>query len=142
MISSRLTGRDSLLFVYGTLRPFADISMAKWLRDVARYLGPARARGRLYDLGAYPGMKGPRGRGDQVVGDVYRIVNPHVLRVLDRYEAGAARSKPRFVRARCIVKLDRRGRRAAWVYAYRCSVVNAARIASGDYRLHCQIRGR
>ncbi len=141
MISSRLMGRDSLLFVYGTLRPFADIAMAKWLRGAARHLGPASAGGRLYDLGAYPGMKGPHGRGDRVVGDVYRVMNPHVLRVLDRYEAGAARSKPRFVRARCIVKLDRRGRRAAWVYAYRCSVVNAARIASGDYRLHCQIRG-
>jgi len=141
MISSRLTGRDSLLFVYGTLRPFADIAMAKWLRGAARYLGPASARGRLYDLGAYPGMKGPHGRADRVVGDVYRVVNPRVLRVLDRYEAGAARSKPRFVRARCIVRLDRR-RTAAWVYAYRCSVVNAARIASGDYRLHCQTRGR
>jgi hypothetical protein len=27
MISSRLTGRDSLLFVYSTLRPFVDIEM-------------------------------------------------------------------------------------------------------------------
>jgi gamma-glutamylcyclotransferase (GGCT)/AIG2-like uncharacterized protein YtfP len=142
MISSRLTGRDSLLFVYGTLRPFAEISMAKWLRGAAHYVGPASARGRLYDLGAYPGMKRPRGRGDRVVGDAYRITNPHVLRVLDRYEAGAARSKPRFVRARCIVTLDRGGRRAAWMYAYCCSVVNAARIASGDYRLHCQNRSR
>jgi gamma-glutamylcyclotransferase (GGCT)/AIG2-like uncharacterized protein YtfP len=142
MISSRLTGRDSLLFVYGTLRPFVDIAMANWLRGAARYLGPASARGRLYDLGAYPGMKEPRGRGERVVGDVYRVLNPQVLRVLDRYEAGPAREKARFVREHCVVKLHRCGRKAVWVYAYRCSVVNAARIASGDYRVHCQIHGR
>src|SRR5688572_26395197 len=98
MISSRLTGRDSLLFVYGTLRPFVDIAMANWLRRSARHLGSAHAPGRLYDLGAYPGMKRPRGRAERVAGDVYRVINPHVLRVLDRYEAGAARRKPRFVR--------------------------------------------
>ena len=51
MISSRLTRRDSLLFVYGTLRPFADVEMAKWLHGNARYLGSATTQGRLYDLG-------------------------------------------------------------------------------------------
>ena len=73
MISSRRTGRDSLLFVYGTLRPFVDIPMAKWLRRAARYMGPATTRGRLYDLGAYPGMRAARGRGEFVAGDLYRV---------------------------------------------------------------------
>ena len=141
MISSRLAGRDSLLFVYGTLRPFVDIEMAKWLRNAARYLGPATTRGRLYDLGAYPGMSAARGRGERVVGDVYRVTNPRVLRVLDRYEAGA-RGKARFTRDRCEVELDRGGCKTAWAYRYRYSVVSAARIASGDYRLHCRIRAR
>jgi gamma-glutamylcyclotransferase (GGCT)/AIG2-like uncharacterized protein YtfP len=136
MISSRLTRRDSLLFVYGTLRPFVDIAMAKWLRRAARYLGPATTPGRLYDLGAYPGMRAARGRREHVVGDVYRVMNPRVFRVLDRYEAGSARNKARFVRERCVVKLDRGGRRNAWTYRYRYSVVSAARIASGDYRMH------
>jgi gamma-glutamylcyclotransferase (GGCT)/AIG2-like uncharacterized protein YtfP len=141
MISSRHSRRDSLLFVYGTLRPFVDIPMARWLRDHARYLGPATARGRLYDLGAYPGMRAARGRGERVHGDVYRVANPRVLRVLDRYEAGPKRDKVRFVRERCVVKLARR-RRRAWLYRYRYSVVSAARIASGDYRAHCQIRAQ
>jgi gamma-glutamylcyclotransferase (GGCT)/AIG2-like uncharacterized protein YtfP len=141
MISSRHSRRDSLLFVYGTLRPFVDIPMARWLRDHARYLGPATARGRLYDLGAYPGMRVARGRGEHVHGDVYRVANPRVLRVLDRYEAGPKRDKVRFVRERCVVKLARR-RRRAWLYRYRYSVVSAARIASGDYRAHCQMRVR
>lgn len=141
MISSRLVGRDSLLFVYGTLRPFVDIEMAKWLRGVARHVGGATTSGRLYDLGAYPGMTAARGRREHVVGDVYRVANPRVLRALDRYEAGE-RGKARFVRERCIVALATGGRRSAWVYRYRCSVVGAARIASGDYREHYRIRAR
>jgi len=142
MISSRLARRDSLLFVYGTLRPFVEIPMARWLRDRARYVGPASARGRLYDLGAYPGMRAPRSRGEHVRGDVYRVTNPRVLRMLDRYEAGPKRDNARFVRERCIVKLARGSCKAAWLYRYRYSVLGAARIASGDYRVHCQMRER
>jgi gamma-glutamylcyclotransferase (GGCT)/AIG2-like uncharacterized protein YtfP len=127
MISSRLTRRDSLLFVYGTLRPFVDIEMAKWLRRNARYLGAATTPGRLYDLGAYPGMKAARGRRERVVGDVYRVRDARVFRVLDRYEA-------KFVRERCVVSLDRGGRRVAWTYRYRYRIANAARIAGGDYQ--------
>lgn len=141
MITSRLSRRDSLLFVYGTLRPFVDIPMARWLSGVARYVGPATTSGRLYDLGPYPGLTAARSRRENVCGDVYRVTNPRVLRVLDRYEAGPVRSRARFVRERCAVKLAR-GLRAAWLYRYRCSVVGAARIASGDYRAHCQIGAR
>lgn len=129
MISSRLTRRDSLLFVYGTLRPFAEVEMAKWLRSHARYLGSATTLGRLYDLGAYPGMKAARGRRERIVGDVYRIANARVFRVLDRYEA-------KFVRERCVVQLARGRHQAAWIYRYRYRVASAARIATGDYRIH------
>jgi gamma-glutamylcyclotransferase (GGCT)/AIG2-like uncharacterized protein YtfP len=136
MISSRLSGRDSLLFVYGTLRPFVTIPMARWLAMTAQYVGPARARGRLYDLGPYPGMRVSLGCREWVVGDVYRVVSPRVLRVLDRYETGAIRWRPQFVRARCNVQLRRGRRRPAWVYLYRPGVWRAPRIASGDYRRH------
>src|SRR5262245_21645206 len=125
MISSRLTRRDSLLFVYGTLRPFVDIEMARWLRSVARHLGTATTPGRLYDLGAYPGMRTALGGHERVVGDVYRVTDARVFRVLDRYEAS-------FARERCLVKLARGVRRTAWTYRYRHGVAGATRIASGD----------
>jgi len=118
-----------LLFVYGTLRPFVDIEMAKWLRSSARYLGAATTPGRLYDLGAYPGMTTALGGRERVVGDLYRVTNPRVFRVLDRYEAS-------FVREGCVVKLARGVRRTAWAYRYRYGVAGATRIASGDYRVH------
>ena len=129
MISSRATRRDSLLFVYGTLRPFVDIEMAKWLRSHARYLGSATTRGRLYDLGAYPGMTIAYTSRDRVGGDVYRVTNPRVFRVLDRYET-------KFVRERCVVRLEHGARRIAWVYRYQCVAKRSVRIASGDYFVH------
>jgi gamma-glutamylcyclotransferase (GGCT)/AIG2-like uncharacterized protein YtfP len=136
MISSRLPGRDSLLFVYGTLRPFVAIPMARWLAAEAHYVGRARARGRLYDLGPYPAMHAARGHWQWVVGDVYRVASPRVLRVLDLYEAGARAVRPRFKRVRCTVALTRGGQRPAWVYLYRPRVRRAPRIVGGDYRRH------
>jgi len=132
MTSSRLRGRESLLFVYGTLRPFVDIPMARWLQSVATYAGPARTRGRLYDLGSYPGLRPSRRRDEWVAGDLYRV-GAAVLRVLDRYEAGAGSGAPRFVRTRCEVGVAKFRSLSAWVYAHRRVVDPRARIASGDY---------
>jgi gamma-glutamylcyclotransferase (GGCT)/AIG2-like uncharacterized protein YtfP len=127
---------DSLLFVYGTLRPFVDIPMARWLRGVARYVGPARARGRLYDLGPYPGLRPSRRSNEWVAGDLYRVRNPRIVRRLDRYEAGGGRGRPRFVRRACVVWLGRRRRRAAWVYVYERNPLRRSRIEHGDYFAH------
>jgi gamma-glutamylcyclotransferase (GGCT)/AIG2-like uncharacterized protein YtfP len=136
MIPARLTGRDSLLFVYGTLRPFVDMPMARWLQRSARYVGPATTSGRLYDLGAYPGLRDARHRRERVQGDVYRV-QPRVLRVLDRYEAGSPRCKARYRRERCVVKFVRGSARStAWTYRYRYSVAGVPRIVGGDYRAH------
>jgi len=142
MISSRLPGRDSLLFVYGTLRPFVAIPMARWLAAEAHYVGPARTRGRLYDLGPYPGMHAARGHRQWVVGDVYHVASPRVLRALDLYEAGARTMLPKFARAHCTVAFARGAPRAAWVYLYRPRVRHAPRIVGGDYRRHLERAGR
>ena len=129
MISARLSQRDSLLFVYGTLRAFFDIPMARRLRREGRRLGIARVAGRLYDLGRYPGLSRPRRRDDWVTGELYRLSRPRLtLRVLDRYEA-------RFVRELVRVRRGRREYRA-WVYRFRGSVRARDRIASGDYGSH------
>jgi gamma-glutamylcyclotransferase (GGCT)/AIG2-like uncharacterized protein YtfP len=133
MISSRFHGRDSLLFVYGTLRPFVDVPMTLWLKTVAAYAGPAKARGRLYDLGPYPGLRPALRSGDWVTGDVYRV-SAKVLLVLDRYEAGAGGGAPRFVRRRCELATPKARSVRAWIYAYQRVVGPRARIASGDYR--------
>jgi gamma-glutamylcyclotransferase (GGCT)/AIG2-like uncharacterized protein YtfP len=130
--------RDSLLFVYGTLREFVDIPMARRLRSVARYVGTARAPGRLYDLGRYPGLKPALRRGEWVSGDLYLLPAPRaLLRDLDRYEAGVrGRERARFVRVRTPLLLARSRRTVAWVYLFTRPVRAAARIPRGDYRRH------
>jgi gamma-glutamylcyclotransferase (GGCT)/AIG2-like uncharacterized protein YtfP len=135
MISSGAAQRDSLLLVYGTLRGFVDIPMARRLRLGSRYVGLARVKGRLYDLGRYPGLVAARSRNEWVVGELYRLVAPRaLLRTLDRYEAGSSgRKRPRFVRERAYAVA--RGRTlSVWVYRYRRPVRPCARIRSGDYR--------
>ena len=136
IISSRFSQRDSLLFVYGTLRPFVDIPMARWLRRVARYIGPAKTRGRLYDLGPFPGLKPARRTREWVCGDLYAVRDPFVVRALDRYEAGTGAGRPRFVRSACVVSVGRRRLGAVWVYMYRRNPSHRARITHGDYRVH------
>jgi gamma-glutamylcyclotransferase (GGCT)/AIG2-like uncharacterized protein YtfP len=133
-----VTKRDSLLFVYGTLRAFVDIPMARRLRAAGLHVGTARTPGRLYDLGPYPGLKEARRRGEWVVGDLYALSGCRkVLRVLDRYEAGAAgRERARFVRVSAIVCQAGGRRRSAWLYLYRPPVRAGARIRSGDYERH------
>jgi gamma-glutamylcyclotransferase (GGCT)/AIG2-like uncharacterized protein YtfP len=126
-------GRGQLLFVYGTLRPFVDIPMARWLRSVATYAGTARVRGRLYDLGPYPALRPAQCRDEWVAGELY-FVGAKALRVLDRYEAGDGWSAPRFVRKRCKVEVARSRSSSAWVYLYQRVVNPRSRIPSGDYR--------
>jgi gamma-glutamylcyclotransferase (GGCT)/AIG2-like uncharacterized protein YtfP len=134
MISARLNERDSLLFVYGTLRGFFDIPMAQRLRREARCLGVARVAGRLYDLGRYPGVTRPQRRDEWVIGELYRLRTAHrMLRVLDRYEA-------RFARERALVRIDRGRACRAWVYRFRGPVHTRNRIASGDYASHLRVR--
>jgi gamma-glutamylcyclotransferase (GGCT)/AIG2-like uncharacterized protein YtfP len=135
MISSKATKRDSLLFVYGTLRKFVDIAMARRLRRCGKHLGIAVAPGRLYDLGSYPGLKRPRSRGDRVVGDVYALGAPReILAILDRYEAGQpGRERARFVRVQSVVAFANGARRRAWLYLYRPPVRPQWRIRCGDY---------
>lgn len=131
MISARSAERDSLLFVYGTLRDFFDIPMARRLRREARGLGVARVAGRLYDLGHYPGIKRSRRRDEWVIGDLYRLRNaPRTLRALDRYEA-------RFVRERVVVRIESRRACRAWLYRFRGPGRARDRIMSGDYKVYC-----
>ena len=139
MISPRLTRRDSLLFVYGTLRELFDMPMARRLRREAQSLGVARVAGRLYDLGRYPGMTPPRGRDEWVVGELYRLKPPsRTLRALDRYECGPVFSlaRARFVRERVRALSAAGGARSAWMYRFRGRARAENRIKSGDYRSH------
>jgi gamma-glutamylcyclotransferase (GGCT)/AIG2-like uncharacterized protein YtfP len=133
MISARSRKSDSLLFVYGTLRSCSASPMALWLRERAVLVGRSRTVGRLYDLGAYPGMIAPRRKGEWVAGEMYRLLRPRqTLRTLDLYESGSGRGSMPFVRVRGVVNLDGRAV-SAWLYLYQHPTLPRTRIHEGDY---------
>ncbi|HUO68486.1 MAG TPA: gamma-glutamylcyclotransferase family protein [Gammaproteobacteria bacterium] len=137
MISARSTARDSLLFVYGTLRAFVATDAGERLRRQSRLVGYARVAGRLYDLGRYPGLCHPRRAGEWVIGEVYRLRTPRLtLRALDRYESGARPVAARFVRERALAQVASGSRRRVWVYRFVGPVYAERRIVGGDYERH------
>ena len=125
----------ALLFVYGTSRKgFPSHQILQRLH--ARLLGRGHVRGRLFDLGKYPGAVENANEGEFVSGEVYRL--PHAamaFRVLDRYEAFDP-LRPEFnefVRKETIVTLDRGREIRAWIYWLLRARIFGRRILAGDY---------
>jgi gamma-glutamylcyclotransferase (GGCT)/AIG2-like uncharacterized protein YtfP len=113
------------LFVYGTLLSAAGHPMGARLQREARLIGPATARGRLYSLGAYPGLVESDRAGSVVHGEVYALRMPVLsLKWLDAYE-GIVPGKPDespYERVLRRVRLATGQNIDVWVYLYRKSV--------------------
>lgn len=74
------------LFVYGTLMRGRS-GFRGWREQArARYLGRATARGRLFDLGAYPGALFDPAAESLIPGELYALARPSALEILDQYE--------------------------------------------------------
>jgi gamma-glutamylcyclotransferase (GGCT)/AIG2-like uncharacterized protein YtfP len=64
---------DRALFVYGTLRPgLAPAAIAAVVRTL-RPLGPARVRGRLYDLDRFPAAVADPGADEWIQGELVAL---------------------------------------------------------------------
>jgi N-acetylglutamate synthase-like GNAT family acetyltransferase/gamma-glutamylcyclotransferase (GGCT)/AIG2-like uncharacterized protein YtfP len=89
VLMRRVPATPERLFVYGTLRSGNAVPAARRLHARARSLGPATVRGRLLDLGAYPGLCEPG--ADEVAGECFLLPpDPQeraaLLAELDEYE--------------------------------------------------------
>jgi gamma-glutamylcyclotransferase (GGCT)/AIG2-like uncharacterized protein YtfP len=111
--------------VYGTL--MRGYGLHAVLARGATAMGEGTARGRLLDLGRYPGLVEGTGR---VRGEIYRLDDPELLPVLDREEGY------NFVRRRAIVALADGRRMRAWLYRYRGPRERATPVPDGHYRRH------
>ncbi len=130
-------GEPKHLFVYGTLMRGSRSPYAQLLRTRARFVGEAWTRGRLYNLGRFPGAVFDEGCSCKIYGEVFLAQNPALLAALDAYEGcGGVGSKPDlFYRAVVEVKLARGPALACWVYPYAGSVAGRPFIASGRFPL-------
>ena len=95
------------------------------LERASTFVGEGRVRGRLLDLGRYPGLVDGDGH---VRGEIYRLDDPELLAVLDRAEGY------NFDRRRITVTLANGRRVRAWIYRYRGRRERAVLIPGGDYR--------
>ncbi len=107
------------------------------LRPLGWYQGKARVKGRLYDVGGYPGLV-LDGMAGPVQGELYRLERPgRAFRVLDGYEGcrppGAGEGEYRRVRCGVIVENGMTAR--AWVYEYARSVDGLTLLPEGGYFL-------
>jgi gamma-glutamylcyclotransferase (GGCT)/AIG2-like uncharacterized protein YtfP len=125
------------LFLYGTLLPdHAPLSMVKVVRRL-HLIGPAQVRGRLYDLGRYPGAVLDHTGANTISGQVFVIPeqDAELLALLDGYEQfnPADQKNSLFVRKEChAVTADGRTLKC-WIYAYNRGIGSARLIASGNY---------
>jgi len=131
------------LFVYGTLLPDEHpCEIADAVRKLRR-VGKARARGRLYDFGDYPGAVLDASARETITGLVYEIPEePTLLRKLDAYEGFDERhpESSLFLRKRRWVRLDDGRRQLAWVYEYNGDPSTGTHISHGDYRHRTRAR--
>jgi gamma-glutamylcyclotransferase (GGCT)/AIG2-like uncharacterized protein YtfP len=125
--SSLLMDDEAYLFVYGTLRSQMNDPL-RLLEQRAVLIGLGTFRGKLFDLGRYPGVVPSRVSTDRVIGEVYRLsTSQAALGILDQYEG------LRFRRKRVPISLDSGQTVACWIYLYRGSVRHRKLIPSGDY---------
>jgi gamma-glutamylcyclotransferase (GGCT)/AIG2-like uncharacterized protein YtfP len=115
------------LFVYGSLRKFKH-SQHHLLAQYATFSGKGTFRGKLYDLGRYPGAVSSPNNSDRVVGELYRIRDRRGLfKSLDEYEGKL------FKRKRVLVLLETGIKTHAWTYLYTGATQSRLHIWSGDY---------
>lgn len=124
------------LFVYGTLSPrHAPPEIASTVRRL-RPVGAASVRGRLYDLGEYPGAILSKSSRSVIRGEVFELPgDAQTLSSLDNYE-GFEPGKPGsslFVRRAWPVVLDDGTRLRCWVYVYNGDTRRALPVRNGRY---------
>ncbi|MEO3864671.1 gamma-glutamylcyclotransferase family protein [Rheinheimera fenheensis] len=124
------------LFVYGTLRQGVGHPMNQQLVAHASFVSMARYQARLYQLSYYPAAVPSASADDQVVGELYQLVQPELLLPrLDQYEeCGEGFTEPQEYRRELRqVTLANGISFSAWVYIYNRDTSGLQQIQSGDF---------
>ena len=124
------------LFVYGTLRPgLAQGRLAAQVKAL-RHLGSARVRGRLLDLGAYPGAVLDAGAAGEIVGELLEVTQADLLAALDAYE-GFDPLRPQdslFVRTEATARCEDGRETRCQIYVYVQARDGAPELPDGEWR--------
>ena len=96
-----------LVFIYGSLRRGAAGAMSIRFPN-SKFIAEAKVSGRLYDLGAYPGLILDKSNSS-VIGEVYEV-DDQLLNELDDFEVAS-----NYLRKQVEVSVDNH-RRMCWIY--------------------------
>ena len=129
-----MTQTRNYLFVYGTLLDTGN-EFAAYLNNNCSFYTKGKFKGRLYDIGEYPGAVADHDSPGYVYGSIVSIRNPTtVLNQLDDYEGfGDDQQQPDlFIRELMAIETDE-GLTDCWIYLYNLPVEGLVLIESGDY---------
>ena len=134
----------NLLFVYGKLRRTAPSPMRELVDQNLPLVSQAYARGYVYDIGGYPGLKFNL-NGQKVWGEVLRLPDDPrpILEALDRYERFESGYHEPYEYVRQVKKVfnvETGEPIEVWVYEYNWPVQGKLAIASGDWLKHIGLR--
>jgi gamma-glutamylcyclotransferase (GGCT)/AIG2-like uncharacterized protein YtfP len=133
-INRLMEDTNCYLFVYGTLLD-SDNAYGRHLLDNSTPWGEAKFKGKLYDVGEYPGAIYQPGGDSYVYGKIYLLNKPGIiLKVLDEYEGfGDSEVQPNlFIRG--LIEVETEDKTIdCWVYLYNLPVEGFRQILSGDY---------
>ena len=127
------------LFVYGLLRRGMSAGLEAFLgKGAATFMSEANLSGKLYDLGAYPGVvlaEAEPARENIVVGELWRLRDDMHWAALDDFEGiGPGYAEPTLYRRVLAQALTDVGEAVTcWVYVFNREPGAAPRIASGDW---------
>jgi gamma-glutamylcyclotransferase (GGCT)/AIG2-like uncharacterized protein YtfP len=133
--------KDDYIFVYGTLRQGerADLRKQSHNFDVV-FVGNGVINGRLYHLGAFPGLKtlpskvtvdGFDENLPCICGEVFRIKDVAIVALLDAYEGYDADNPSQGLYNR--QQFETSDGRTVWAYVYNGPVITDQLIDSGDW---------
>jgi gamma-glutamylcyclotransferase (GGCT)/AIG2-like uncharacterized protein YtfP len=128
---------SQFLFAYGTLQPGCVPRKIVHLAAKLRPVGEGSVRGRLYDLGGYPGAVTDANAESRIFGTVMELPeDAEVLRRLDVYEEcdPLAPDTSEYVRELGEVELVAGGTLECWIYRYNWKPDEERRIESGDWK--------
>jgi len=122
------------LFVYGTLLDDTN-EFAIYLKNNCSLYAKGKFKGRLYDIGEYPGAIADSNYPSYVYGSIFILKDAtSALKYLDDYEGfGPEQEQPNlFVRGIIEVEIAK-GIVNCWCYLYNLPIDGLVLIGSGDY---------
>jgi gamma-glutamylcyclotransferase (GGCT)/AIG2-like uncharacterized protein YtfP len=122
------------LFIYGSLLE-TDNEFGRYLKQYATIYKSGKFKGKLYDVGEYPGAVYLPDTDYKVHGIIIELFNTkETLKVIDDYEGfGEDQLQPNLFTRKLLNVQTADGNKKCWVYLYNHPTTHLKQIISGDY---------